>query len=549
MVKEERQIKKCKTCGSEYSVNELKRRKYICGSCGSYFRIPARQRIQMIADKDTFEEWFNDIETRNVLGTEGYEEKLKEARSETGMDEAIIVGSMDVFGQKLAIGVCESEFLMGSMGYVVGEKVTKLVERATEERLPVFIFCCSGGARMQEGMVSLMQMEKTSAAIKRHSKAGLFYCPILTDPTTGGVTASFAMLGDVNLAEPGALIGFAGQRVIRQTIGEELPEGFQLAEFQEEHGFIDGIVERKRIRQVMLFLAISNSGGKDRVIASDKEVLSLGTLARENATRLIRKRKSAWDKVREIRKSDYPSASEFLSDIFDIFVELKGDRYYKNDPSVVGGIALFEGRPVTVISQNRGKNLNEAMECHFGMPMPEGYRKAIRLMHQAEKFNRPIISFINTPGAYCGVDAERRGQGEAIARNLFEMSDLTVPVLAIILGEAGSGGALALAVGNEVWMLENATYSILTPEGYAAILWKDASRADEAAEKMKITAQDLKRLGIIDKVIPSFGKSAKDGLSEVSSFLKQNIRVFLNKMDKMSPDEIRNDRYNRFRKM
>lgn len=402
---------------------------------------------------------------------------------------------------------------------------------------------------MQEGILSLMQMEKTAAAIGRHAKAGLFYASVLTDPTTGGVAASFAMLGDVIMAEPEALIGFAGQRVIRQTIGKELPEGFQTAEFQEKHGMIDGIVERRRLKQVMQFFILTNrrQEGYANFRGNIKKEFMIS--AKGRVQNLFCAKKTAWERVKAVRGVKHPSSMDYILRIFDIFIELKGDRLYADDGAVVGGIALLDGQPITVITEYRGKEIQECMERNFGMPMPEGYRKALRLMKQAEKFNRPVITFVNTPGAYCGVGAEERGQGAAIAQNLLEMSLLKVPVLVVIVGEAGSGGALAVAVGNEVWMFENATYSVLTPEGYAAILWKDASRADEAAEQMHMLSQDMKRLRIIDKVIPEFGGASQDNVEAAASYLKGQIKEFLQKMSSKSAEELCEERYQRFRRM
>ena len=235
---------KCPKCKKMINRDRAAKNKYVCYECGYYFRVKTHNRIRMVADRKSFQPWFEEIEESNPLNYEGYEEKLSEAREKSGVKEAVTVGECEIYGEKAVIGICESKFMMGSMGHVVGEKVTQAIEKATELRLPVFLFCCSGGARMQEGIVSLMQMAKTSAAIKRHSQAGLLYTSVLTDPTTGGVTASFAMLGDIILAEPGSLIGFAGPRVIEQTIGQKLPEGFQRPEFLLEHGFLDGIVER-----------------------------------------------------------------------------------------------------------------------------------------------------------------------------------------------------------------------------------------------------------------------------------------------------------------
>ena len=245
---------RCPKCGKMVNRDRVARRKYICYECEGYFRVRTNNRIRMVADPHTFEPWFTDMPVRNPLSYQGYEEKLAQAREKTGLEEAFTVGRCRIFGEDAVLGICDSRFLMASMGHVVGEKVTAAVERALELKLPVFFFCCSGGARMQEGIISLMQMAKTSAAIQKLGEAGLLYCTILTDPTTGGVTASFAMLGDVIMAEPGALIGFAGPRVIRQTIGQELPEGFQTAEFLEEHGFVDRVVDRRQLRQTLALL-------------------------------------------------------------------------------------------------------------------------------------------------------------------------------------------------------------------------------------------------------------------------------------------------------
>lgn len=539
---------KCRVCGAEQDDRYLKHRKYICHNCGAYMRIPARDRIDMCTDKGSFIPWFEDVATGNPLNIEGYEDKIKQAQEKTALTEAVLIGKAEIFGRPVCIGVCDPSFMMASMGYAMGERITASIERATEENLPVFLFCASGGARMQEGLVSLMQMEKTAAAVARLNDAGLFYCTILTDPTYGGVTASFAMLGDVVMAEPGAMVGFAGQRVIKQTIGKDLPKGFQTAEFQEVHGMVDGIVERKNLKRIMLFMILTNTrlnGYSNFWYVTKKDYLNI---SKAELKRIVSAKISPWEKVRQIRSTRRPAISFYIKNIFDVFVELKGDRYYGNDGAIEGGIATLDGQPVTVISVDRGKNMNEYVQKNYGMPEPEGYRKALRLMKQAEKFNRPIITFINTMGAYPGEEAEERGQGEAIARNLMEMSELKVPVLSIIVGEAGSGGALALAVGNEVWMFENATYSILTPEGYASILWKDSSRAAEAADEMHITAKDLKKLGIIDEIIPEFGGASSDTVKDISKYIKEKIIVFLKNNSDKTNDQIMKDRYVRFRK-
>ena len=542
-------MRKCNACKAAVFVDEVKQNQYICPHCGNYFHVPAYRRIKLIADRKSFVEWDAHMEEQNPLQYRGYEEKLQGLREKTGLDEAVVTGKCTIKGTPVALGVCDCRFMMSSMGEVVGEKITRAFERATEEKLPVILYICSGGARMQEGLVSLMQMAKTSMAIRKHSDAGLLYVPVLTDPTTGGVTASFAMLGDIILAEPGALIGFAGPRVIEQTIGQKLPEGFQRAEFQLEHGFVDAIVERKNLKITLnriLKMHHSRKGFADFDPLRMDDNYEPTELMRERAARA--KGLTPWEKVKAARKVDRPSATDYMENIFDEFMEFHGDRYFRDDPAIVGGVAYLDGQPVTVIGIQKGKDFKDCMKHNYGMPSPEGYRKAIRLMKQAEKFGRPVITFVNTAGAYCGMEAEERGQGEAIARNLYEMSALKVPVLCIMIGEGGSGGALALAVGNEVWMMENATYCVLSPEGFASILWKDGKRAKEASEIMKITAMDLKSLGVIEQIIPEYGVADAKACESISRYLKGNIKKFLEKQNGKTGEQFAFERYARFRK-
>lgn len=534
-------LKKCNKCGAAILTEEVKSAGYICPKCQGYFRVHAYERIRMTVDEDSFEEWEKDMEFVNPLEFKGYEEKVKSLKEKTGLSEAVVTGKASIEGNPAVIAVCDGRFLMASMGQVVGEKITRAVERATKEQLPVIIFACSGGARMQEGIVSLMQMAKTAAALKQHSDAGLLYVSVLTDPTTGGVTASFAMLGDVILAEPKALIGFAGPRVIEQTIGERLPKGFQRSEFLLEHGFIDRIVERKEMRTVLENILQMHHTAQNPVIQKPVQ-----TVEKE---RQSVQEKDAWERVTISRKNDRPVGQDYIRILFSDFLEFHGDRCYGDDTAIIGGIARFAGIPVTVIAQAKGKSTKENVAHHFGMPSPEGYRKALRLMKQAEKFKRPILLFVDTPGAFCGIEAEERGQGEAIARNLFEMSSMKVPILSVVIGEGGSGGALALAVADEVWMLENAIYSVLSPEGFASILWKDSKRASEAAAVMKLTAADLKKLGVIEAVIAEPEVYTEETMQSVVFVLQKKITEFLDTHCNFSPEELAAQRYERFRKM
>ena len=258
---------------------------------------------------------------------------------------------------------------------------------------------------------------------------------------------------------------------------------------------------------------------------------------------------SAWDRVTIARKAERPKSLDYINKIFTNFIELHGDRNFGDDKSIIGGIAELDGIPVTIIGEQKGKNAKENIERNFGMPNPEGYRKALRLMKQAEKFNRPIITFIDTPGAYPGMGAEERGQGEAIAKNLFEMAKLKVPTISIVIGEGSSGGALALGVTDVIIMLENAVYSILSPEGFASILYKDSSKSSEAAEKMKITSKELKKLGVIDNIVKEPEGGAQEDFETVCQNLKDILKKYIKELSNKTQDELIEQRYEKYRKI
>ena len=535
-------LKRCNKCGKGIFTEDYKKNLYICPKCGGYLRMPAQKRIEFLTEADSFEEWDTGLSTENPLHMIGYPDKIKALQDKTKLDEAVITGKARIGENEVALMVMDGRFLMASMGEVVGEKIARGVERATKEKLPVIIFTCSGGARMQEGMTSLMQMAKTSAALKRHSDAGLLYITVLTDPTTGGVTASFAMLGDIILAEPKALIGFAGPRVIEQTIHKKLPKGFQRSEFLLKHGFIDKIVERKDMKTVLeQILTMHRLTTKHSGIVKNTGVVSeiktdLNTVnpsskredvqavsnknagkSRKQKLSLAQKKrageKTAWERVLTSREKDRPVGEDYIYGLFEEFIEFHGDRNFGDDAAICGGIAYFQGKPVTVIAQMKGKSTAENIARNFGMPEPEGYRKALRLMKQAEKFHRPIICFVDTPGAFCGMEAEERGQGEAIARNLYELS------------------------------------SLKAPEGYAAILWKDGSQAARAAKAMKLTSYDLYKAGFVEKIIPEPEIYTLDSIINVFDNLEENISVFLKNSKSMTEEERVEQRYQRFRSM
>ena len=510
----------------------------ICPDCGKHFRISAWETINLIVDGDSFEEWDKHLVSDDPLNFPGYAEKVAALADTLDIKEAVVTGRCFIHGEDTILCVMDSNFIMGSMGSVVGEKIARAFEEATTSRLPIIVFTASGGARMQEGIVSLMQMAKVSAAVKRHSDAGLLYITVLTDPTTGGVTASFAMLGDIILAEPGALVGFAGRRVIEQTIKKSLPDDFQSAEFVLEHGFIDKIVPRSIMRDTLgriLKLHNCKTGtNKDKNVDFQHFCESCDAEPSE---------------VVEIsRKIARPTSKDVISYILTDFIEFHGDRNFRDDGAIVGGVGYLDGKPITVVATQKGRNLHENIETNFGQPHPEGYRKALRLMKQAEKFGRPVLTLVNTSGAYPAASAEERGQGEAIAQNLFNMSGLKVPILSVVVGEGGSGGALALAVADKAYMFEYSTYSILSPEGFASILWKNSERAKEAAAVMKLRPKDLLELQVIEGIIPEVAGGFDNDIQYSLDYLKGLLAHEFDVLSQKTVEELLDGRYGRFRK-
>ena len=548
-IPERRLYAKCNSCKRIVDIEEAARDLDVCPHCGHHMRLGARRRLEITCDEGSFQEWFADLEATDFLGFPGYAGKLQTARTKTGEADAVVCGRATVEGMPCAIFVMNGDFMMGSMGAVVGEKISRTFERAAAEGLPVVGFTVSGGARMQEGTTSLMQMAKVSAARQRFGAQGGFYLCVLTDPTSGGVTASFAMEGDVILAEPGALVAFAGPRVIEQTIHKKLPEGFQSAEFQLEHGFVDRIVARADMRDEV---------GRLLSLHAPAEVAAQWArpcvrAAQEAPARPVKVKGAttmpevscAYDRVKNARSTERATALDIIDNLFTDFVELHGDRGFRDDAAVVAGVARLGGRSVTVIATERGRNLKERVARNFGSAHPEGYRKALRLMHQAERFDRPVVCLIDTSGAYCGIEAEERGQGAAIADNLVAMAGLACPVVSVVIGEGGSGGALGLGVADRVWMLENAVYSVISPEGCASILYKDASKAPEAAAALGLTADKLLELGIIDRIVSEGTGSPAD----VAANLREALVPTLDELACRPTDALLQERYEKFRQM
>ncbi|MEW9547199.1 acetyl-CoA carboxylase carboxyltransferase subunit alpha [Nonomuraea sp. NPDC050783] len=541
----------CPGCRALVYNRRLEERLRVCPECGHHARLTARERIGQLLDPGTAVPVHGAAVVVDPLEfTDGkpYTARLLDGRARTGLEDAVecVRGAID--GRPVVVAAMDFRFMGGSLGVAVGERIAGAAEVALRERTPLLVVSSSGGARMQEGALALMQMAKTSQALAALDEAGVLHLSLTTDPTYGGVAASYASLGDVIIAEPGARMGFAGPRVIEQTIGQQLPEGFQTAEFLLEHGLIDDVQPRPALRGVLSRLLSVQRGGP----AGGAGGRLLAEEGSEHGAALIRDHRllpevPAWECVRLARNAERPTTLEYLSHVLDWFVELHGDRMGRDCPAVVGGLGAFAGRPVVVVGHQKGHTTHELVARNFGMPSPEGYRKAARLMRLAAKLGLPVVTLIDTPGAYPGMEAEERGQAGAIAENLRLMSGLPVPVVSVVIGEGGSGGALALGVANRVLAFSNAVYSVISPEGCASILWRDASAAPAAAAALRVQARELLRLGIVDGVLPEPEGGTQAGPVDAADTLRRALTTALNELLPMSPGQLVRDRRRRFR--
>jgi acetyl-CoA carboxylase carboxyl transferase beta subunit/acetyl-CoA carboxylase carboxyl transferase alpha subunit len=485
----------CRQCRSLIYDKRLSRSLRVCPDCGHHGRVGARDRLDQLLDAGTTELLdlpVHSADPLNFTDSVPYPKRLADARRKTGLDEAVVCASGTIEGNPLVVAVMDFAFMGGSLGGAVGELITLAGETALERRVPLLIVTASGGARMQEGAVALMQMAKTSQMLGQLDEAGLLTISLVTDPTFGGVAASFATLCDVIIAEPGARLGFAGRRVIEQTIKQTLPPDFQTAEFLLANGLIDIIRPRQELRGTLARLLAIGGGGKPSVPPATErahETVAAGEY-------------DPWQVVQRARDLKRPTTTDYLGLLLDDFEELHGDRLGEDNPAIVGGLGRLAGIPVVVLGHQKGHTPAELTARNYGMPTPAGYRKAARLMRLGAKLGIPIISIIDTPGAYPGKEAEQHGQAIAIAENIRLMAGLPVPVISVITGEGGSGGALALGVANRVLICANAVYSVISPEGCAAILWNDPAAAPKAAAALRMTAAELLPLGIVDEIVP-----------------------------------------------
>ncbi|MDA0772444.1 MAG: acetyl-CoA carboxylase carboxyltransferase subunit alpha [Cyanobacteria bacterium] len=587
----------CKSCKATIHRSAYQENLNVCVECNHHGMLSAEERIALLTDTNSFIEIDANISPSDPLNfNDGkpYLETLVKAQTKTGHKEAIITGFGQIEGVKVALAVMNFSFLGGSMGTVVGEKFTRLAEKAVEEKTPFIVVSSSGGARMHEGILSLMQMAKTSFALAELAKAKLPYFSILTDPTYGGVSASFATLGDLLIAEPGTRIGFAGRRVIEETVREKLPGDFQTAEYLLAHGQIDFIVDRNAMKMRLATLLRIHGFAPKQLKVSDtitarpfklnqidqpkkdiildfekplakiqEEIKLLEKRISNNADKAqINQLKAQYSKVEAntyaslspiditkiARHPNRPGAEDYLNMICgkDKWIELHGDRAGTDDEAVLTALVEHDGLAFVAVGTRKGRGIKENQKRNFGMPQPEGYRKAKRIFEYANKFNLPIVTFIDTPGAYPGVNAEANGQSIAIAENLKALAGLEVPVLSVVTGEGGSGGALAIGVANRVLMLENSVYSVISPEGCAAILWRTRDKAPEAAAALKITAKDLLGLKVVEELIAEPQGGAHKNWAITAEAVQEAVFRNLKELVKMSARELYQDRKTKF---
>src|SRR3954447_2464940 len=495
----------CPACGWLLYRKRLERDLHVCPECDEHLRLSARARIDLLVDSGSFTETVfprRDADPLSFTDLRPYPDRLRDAAHRSEESEAVLVGTARIGGAPLVLAVMDFGFLGGSMGVEVGRRVSGAAALALEQRLPLLTVCASGGARMQEGVFSLFQMARVSEAFGRLREAGLLSVCLLTDPTYGGVSASFATLGSVLIGERGAHVGFAGPRVVQETIHAELPNDFQTAEFLLAHGLVDRVENRAELRPLLVRLPPlqGGAGGRDPVTAAPAEARHTTADDSPGPDRL--EESDPWDVVQRARVVERPTTLDYLHTAFDDFVELHGDRAFADDPAVVGGVASIGGHRVVVLGTEKGHSVRERIAHNFGMPHPEGCRKALRLLGHAEAHSLPVVTLVDTPGAHPGPEAGERGQAHAIPEIIMRSSRLRVPIVAAVTGEGGSGGALALCTSDRLLVLANAYLSVISPEGCAAILWRTATAAPTAARAMRLGATHLCTAGIATSVVP-----------------------------------------------
>ena len=523
----------CLICNSKLADSNLYKEFRVCNKCNFHYSISARNRINLLSDEDSFEEFnqsLTSIDPISFSSNTSYKERLIKDQNRTGLSEAVITGKCSIDGNQVILIVLDFGFMGGTISSVVGEKVALGFERASKLKLPVISIISSGGARFQEGILSLMQMAKTTIAYQNHSSKNLPFISILTNPATGQAFASFANLADIILAEPGSIIGFSPVRHLQSESKSENPD-INTAESHFENGMIDAIVERKDQKKIIGTLL-------DLLTTEYK----LESKTKHSAAPIKTKQTDGWQSIQISRHDSRPSSIDYILRILNDFIEIHGDKYYSDDKSVIVGIGHLGSQTAVIIGQDRKRG-------NDGNTSPEGFRKAQRGINLANKFNLPLITLVDTSGPNSNESTEQRGLGHSIATTISKMIAVDVPSISVIIGEGGNSGALAIGVSDKILMMENAIYTVISPENAAEIMYQDKNKVKEVSQSLKITAQDCLDLGIIDTVIPEPSGGAHTNPDEAARQLRRYLLKELAHLYSISKRRRLKSRYKRFRKV
>lgn len=545
----------CEACSTVLVDATLYREYRVCPSCRFHYPLTARQRISLVVDPGTFRENLRSLVSLGLAPASRAPSRERPDREHrrTGLTEAAITGRGNIGGVPVILIVLDFRFLGGTMGAVVGEKVARAFRRATRKKMPVVALITSGGAGTPEGVLSLMQMAKTSLAVHGLDQEKLPFIAVMANPTTGQAYSSFANLADVILAEPGALLGLAPFKAPGEGSQGFSSSGVYSAEAHLVHGMIDGVIDREHLKELLSILL--DIMAPKQSPPSNGEA---GELSHPPAEERIKDRiggehleelwPPAWERVHLVLNSQRPTSLDFIRRSLSNFVELHGDRLYGDDPCIVAGLGYLGSQAVAVIGQEKGHDLT-SRERHQGRTYPEGFRKAQRVMRLAAKLQLPLITLVDTPGPYYGRESEERGLGNAIASTMALMAQLPIPTISVVIGEGGSEGALALGVADRILMLENAMYSVTSPENASALFYGDSPWVQRVAGPLRLAAQDCQELGIIDQIVSEPSGGAQMDPGEAALMLKNALEEELTLLKTRSTRRLLRVRYRKFRKM
>ena len=526
-------------CGIVLIDSPLYKQFRVCPGCKFHYGLSARDRIHSLIDPGSFKEINRSIAAIDPTSSSSkstYNARFSADQRRTGLYEAIVTGVCSIGGSSATLIVLDFGFMGGSISSVVGEKAALAFEHAAKRKLPVVAVLTSGGSRVNEGLLSLLQMGKITVSAERFSEKKLPLISVLANPTTGQAFASLANLADITLAEPGAIIGFSTARAIKESGTRSNQLTISNAESQLSNGMIDTIIDRTELNETLATLLD---------LTNPEFRLSYRKKTKRNQTPLPKQR--AWQSVGLARHTKRPTSIDYINRIVLNFFELKGDRASGEDPAIVGGLGHLGGQTVMIIGQERGDENNDAV--NDGMTSPAGFRKAVRLMKLAEKFEIPVITLIDTPGPNQGAPSEIGGLGSSIASTMSVMASLNVPTIAAIIGQGGSEGALALAIADRVLMMQNAIYTAMAPEEAADLMFDKSTSNEEVAESLRLTAADCLELNMVDEIVGEPITAAHESPDAAARQLRRIILTHLTDIGNWSNFRRSRRRYRKFRQI